>query len=121
MGVALTFLPTGTSLFLNADEVFPTASVIKVAVVAEVFTQAAEGRLLLDERIPVTDDALVGGSGVLSLLTPGLRLPLRAALTYSIGVLALRRPFLHKLLDFEDESFALLMLVLESHTLRTTG
>ena len=46
---------------------------------------------------------------------------LRAALTYSIGVLALRRPFLHKLLDFEDESFALLMLVLESHTLRTTG
>ncbi|RZC22405.1 Peroxisome biogenesis protein 12 isoform C [Glycine soja] len=45
---------------------------------------------------------------------------LRAALTYSIGVLALRRPFLHKLLDFEDESFALLMLVLESHTLRTT-
>lgn len=45
---------------------------------------------------------------------------LRGALTYSIGVLALRRPFLHKLLDFEDESFALLMLVLESHTLRTT-
>nr|KYP42738.1 Peroxisome assembly protein 12 [Cajanus cajan] len=45
---------------------------------------------------------------------------LRGALTYSIGVLALRRPFLHKLLDLEDESFALLMLVLESHTLRTT-
>ncbi|KAL2345823.1 hypothetical protein Fmac_007108 [Flemingia macrophylla] len=45
---------------------------------------------------------------------------LRGALTYSIGVLALRRPFLHKVLDFEDESFALLMLVLESHTLRTT-
>ncbi|XP_027352353.1 peroxisome biogenesis protein 12 [Abrus precatorius] len=45
---------------------------------------------------------------------------LRGALTYSIGVLALRRPFLHKLLDFEDESFALLMLLLESHTLRTT-
>ncbi|KAK2405706.1 peroxisome biogenesis protein [Trifolium repens] len=45
---------------------------------------------------------------------------LRAALTYSIGVLALRRPFLHKLLDYEDESFSLLMLVLEAHSLRTT-
>lgn len=45
---------------------------------------------------------------------------LRAALTYSIGVLALRRPFLHKVLDYEDEFFALLMLVLESHSLRTT-
>ncbi|CAL5210329.1 unnamed protein product [Lathyrus oleraceus] len=45
---------------------------------------------------------------------------LRAALTYSIGVLALRTPFLHKLLDYEDESFSLLMLVLEAHSLRTT-
>lgn len=45
---------------------------------------------------------------------------LRAALTYSFGVLALRRPILHKLLDYEDEFFALLMLVLEAHSLRTT-
>ncbi|XP_010264914.1 PREDICTED: peroxisome biogenesis protein 12 [Nelumbo nucifera] len=45
---------------------------------------------------------------------------LRAALTYSIGVLALRRPFLHKVLDYEDEFFALLMMILEGHSLRTT-
>lgn len=45
---------------------------------------------------------------------------LRAALTYSLGVLALRRPFLHKVLDYEDEFFALLTLVLETHSLRTT-
>ncbi|XP_002521990.2 peroxisome biogenesis protein 12 [Ricinus communis] len=45
---------------------------------------------------------------------------LRAALTYSIGVLALRRPLLHKVLDYEDEFFALFMLVLETHSLRTT-
>lgn len=45
---------------------------------------------------------------------------LRAAVTYSVGVLALRRPFLHKVLDYEDEFFALLMLVLETHSLRNT-
>ncbi|XP_022996952.1 peroxisome biogenesis protein 12 [Cucurbita maxima] len=45
---------------------------------------------------------------------------LRAALTYSIGVLALRRPFFHRVLDYEDEFFSLLMLVLETHSLRTT-
>ncbi|KAJ6877189.1 peroxisome biogenesis protein 12-like isoform X1 [Populus alba x Populus x berolinensis] len=45
---------------------------------------------------------------------------LRAALTYSIGVMALRRPFLHKVLDYEDEFFSLLMSVLETHSLRTT-
>ncbi|XBJ16392.1 hypothetical protein VPH35_008041 [Triticum aestivum] len=35
-------------------------------------------------------------------------------------VFALRRPSLHKVLDYEDEFFALLMSVLESHSLRTT-
>jgi len=38
-----------------------------------------------------------------------------------LKVLALRRPFLHKVLDHEDEFFSLLMLVLETHSLRTTG
>ncbi|CAA6673300.1 unnamed protein product [Spirodela intermedia] len=45
---------------------------------------------------------------------------LRAALAYSFGVVALRRPIFHKILDYEDEFFALLMLVLETHSLRTT-
>ncbi|KAJ8452424.1 hypothetical protein Cgig2_000013 [Carnegiea gigantea] len=45
---------------------------------------------------------------------------LRAAITYSLGVMALRRPILHKVLDYEDEFFALLMLVLEAHSMRTT-
>ncbi|XP_019099842.1 PREDICTED: peroxisome biogenesis protein 12-like isoform X2 [Camelina sativa] len=45
---------------------------------------------------------------------------LRAALTYSLGVFALRRSFLHKILDYEDEFFAALMLILEGHSLRTT-
>jgi len=45
---------------------------------------------------------------------------LRAALTYSIGVMAQRRPALHKVLDHSDEFFALLMFVLEGHSLQTT-
>lgn len=40
---------------------------------------------------------------------------------YNMQVLALRRPFLHKVLDYDDEFFALLMMVLETHSLRTTG
>ncbi|KAI5058088.1 hypothetical protein GOP47_0026892 [Adiantum capillus-veneris] len=45
---------------------------------------------------------------------------LRAALLYSLGVLAQRTPILHKILDHSDEAFCLLMLVLEAHSLRTT-
>ncbi|GJN20819.1 hypothetical protein PR202_gb08242 [Eleusine coracana subsp. coracana] len=40
---------------------------------------------------------------------------------YYLQVFALRRSFLHKVLDYEDEFFTLLMSVLESHSLRTTG
>ncbi|KAL5712006.1 ubiquitin-protein ligase peroxin 12 [Ranunculus cassubicifolius] len=67
----------------------------------------------------------VGGQGVRPTffeMAAAQQLPasLRAALTYSIGVLALRRPFLHKVLDYDDEFFAFLMLILETHSLRTT-
>ncbi|KAH9310063.1 hypothetical protein KI387_037974, partial [Taxus chinensis] len=44
---------------------------------------------------------------------------LRAALTYSIGVVAQRRPMLHKVLDHSDEFFAILMFILEAHSLQT--
>lgn len=86
LGAALTFLPTGESVFVGADEVFPTASVIKIAIVAELFTQAAEGRLSLDERVTVADEDLVGGSGVLALLSPGLSLPLADLALLAIAV-----------------------------------
>uniref|UniRef100_A0ACD5U6U5 Uncharacterized protein n=1 Tax=Avena sativa TaxID=4498 RepID=A0ACD5U6U5_AVESA len=67
----------------------------------------------------------VGGQGARPTffeMSAAQQLPasLRAALSYSLGVFALRRPFLHKVLDYEDECFALLMSVLESHSLRTT-
>ena len=35
--------------------------------------------------------------------------------------MALRRPMFHRVLDYEDEFFAFLMLILETHSLRTTG
>lgn len=76
MGVAATFLPTGESVFVNADEEFPTASVIKIAIVAELFTQAAEGRVSLDHLVTVTRETHVAGSGVLALLGAGLTLSL---------------------------------------------
>ncbi|BAF26723.1 peroxisome biogenesis protein 12 [Oryza sativa Japonica Group] len=67
----------------------------------------------------------VGGQGARPTffeMSAAQQLPasLRAALSYSLGVFALRRPLLHKVLDYEDEFFALLMAVLESHSLRTT-
>ena len=44
----------GTVLFgQRADEPFPAASVIKLALVMSLYADAAEGRLSLDERLPI--------------------------------------------------------------------
>lgn len=72
MGVAAKNLATGETVFVNADTPFPTASVIKVAVMVEVFHQIAEGRVRRDDTISLDESAKVGGSGVLQRLHGGL-------------------------------------------------
>lgn len=47
----------------RADDVFPAASVIKIPLVMTLFADAAEGRLSLEERVPV--GVTVGGTGIL--------------------------------------------------------
>jgi beta-lactamase class A len=74
MGVAAKNLESGESVAVNADVPFPTASVIKVAVMVEVFHQIAEGRLRREDVIPLEASAKVGGSGVLQRLHAGLPL-----------------------------------------------
>lgn len=86
-GVAAINLTTGEEIFVNADTRFPTASTIKVAVMLEAYSQAAEERLSLDEQIALREADKVGGSGVLNGLTEGLSLTVRD-LTYLMIVLS---------------------------------
>lgn len=64
LGLYVEDLASGTVIELRADEVFPTASSIKPAVLYELYRQAQEGRLDVQE---ITRPALprVGGGGVL--------------------------------------------------------
>lgn len=77
LGVAAYNPATGETVSYNADDIFPTASVIKVAIVAEAYIQQAKGILSLTDVVEVTEGDKVAGSGVLSHLTPGVRLPLK--------------------------------------------
>jgi beta-lactamase class A len=55
---------SGDTLFSQrSDEVFPAASVIKIPLVMALYADAAEGRLSLEERVPV--GTTVGGTGIL--------------------------------------------------------
>ena len=78
LGIALKDLKTGKTFLLNEREVFPQASSIKIAILLEVFKQAEEGRLKLDEFIALEDSRKVAGSGVLFYLgRPSLSLSVR--------------------------------------------
>lgn len=73
LGFAAKNLDTGEEILIDADRLYPTASVIKLAVLVEVFAQVHEGKLSLDERLEVSASDLVLGSGVLRDLMPGLQ------------------------------------------------
>ena len=65
-------IETGDEVGVNADAVMPTASVIKVAVLAELYRQVEAGKVSLEERREVTTEDWWGGSGVLKEFAPGL-------------------------------------------------
>ncbi len=73
LGFAARNLDTGEEILVDADHLYPTASVIKLTVLVEVFAQVHEGRLTLDDRIEMRSSDLVLGSGVLRDLKAGLQ------------------------------------------------
>lgn len=63
----------GEALNWRADEQFRTASTVKVAIFAAVMAEVAAGRLDLGARVPLAREDQVGGSGILSVMRPGLK------------------------------------------------
>ncbi|MBS1842546.1 MAG: metallo-hydrolase family protein [Acidobacteria bacterium] len=88
LGVYLLDLAANHEISVNADETFPTASIIKIAILAELFHQAQQGKLNLNDPYTLQSSDLVGGSGISQALTPGAtKLTLRdvAALMISVS------------------------------------
>ncbi|HUQ17928.1 MAG TPA: serine hydrolase, partial [Candidatus Saccharimonadales bacterium] len=77
IGVSATHLGSGRHLAYQEDEVFPTASVIKLPLLVTLYEEAQAGRIDLAERVEYREDTRVAGSGVLQYLDPGLALTLR--------------------------------------------
>ena len=64
LGVAAIDLASGETIAVNADLRFPTASLIKVPVMVEVFHQIAEGRLRHDQSVTLRDRDKAGDEPV---------------------------------------------------------
>jgi beta-lactamase class A len=68
MGYVVIDLESGERFERLPEEIFPLASTIKLAILYELFKQADEGRVNLDEVRPLERRHVVGGSGVLAQL-----------------------------------------------------
>ncbi len=93
LAVALTDLTSGRQLDWHADEVMPTASTIKIAVLAELYRQTqqaaagASGKATLADLYTMNAADLVPDSDIMGGLTPGVtRLTLRDVATTMIAV-----------------------------------
>ena|SRR5450631_531324 len=78
LGVAILDLTSGQQLLIHPDEVFPQASSIKIAVLAELYRQAEQsahgvkGQATLKDRYVVRAADVVPDSAILGGLTPGI-------------------------------------------------
>ena len=79
-------LKTGATVAINADAEVQTASVIKLPIMCEAFYQVKNGKHRLDERLTLTKENQVPGSGVLTLMQPGLQPTLLDAVTLMIDI-----------------------------------
>jgi beta-lactamase class A len=79
VGVSLRNLATGESLSIRGEETFPTASLIKVAVLVALLDEVEKGSIRLNEPLAMIARDRVGGSGVLQHLHPGLELTVEDA------------------------------------------
>lgn len=86
VGYAALDLTSGEEVGRLEQQVFPTASTIKLAILYELFRQADEGRIALDTPAPLDRSHVVGGTGILRALgTPALTLRDHAVLMMSIS------------------------------------
>jgi beta-lactamase class A len=85
VAVAVKHLTTGEEFYLKADEVMPTASLIKLPIMVEAYWQRAEGKVKFDTQITLKRDDKVPGSGVLTEhFSDGVTFPLRDAVRLMI-------------------------------------
>ncbi len=87
LAVAVTDLTSGQKLDHHADEVMPTASTIKIAVLAELYRQSQQGGAKLTDLYTVNAADMVPDSHIMEGLTPGItRVTLRDLATMMIAV-----------------------------------
>jgi beta-lactamase class A len=79
VGIYVRHLPTGATVEVDADSLFPTASLVKIPILLALYDQVERGRLDLDARVPYPDTLhyrYVESTDVVGYMVAGDTLPL---------------------------------------------
>ncbi len=85
-GVYVKHLITMESASVNGDRLFQTASVFKVPILATLMRDVVEGRSDLNQRVRLTSEDIVPGSGIFKELEPGVEVTIKDLATMMIIV-----------------------------------
>lgn len=77
IGLAIKHVQSQRCLFLNENQLFPTASVFKVPVRVELFNQVKTGKVRLDQKLKIREEDKSPSSGVLKELQAGVELTVK--------------------------------------------
>lgn len=86
VGLTVIDLQTGDTLSIRGNEPFPTASVIKLPILVELFHQMGNSRIRWSDPIALTEADRVGGSGILQHLSMPHQLTVGDAATLMIAL-----------------------------------
>ena len=67
-GISVKSLTCEKALSIKGNEVFPTASTIKIHILTKLFSMEEEGQIKLSKRVRITEDMYGSGSGVIHFL-----------------------------------------------------
>jgi beta-lactamase class A len=74
-GIVVKDLDTGWEYTHNGDRLFPSASIVKIPIMAAVFQAAQERRVSLDQKVTMSARDQVSGSGLIKTMPAGSRFP----------------------------------------------
>lgn len=86
LGVVAADLLSGRRLAYRADELFPMASTIKLAILLQIARRVSEAHLDWGQRVRIDAANRVAGAGILKDLDPGLLLTVRDLATLMVAI-----------------------------------
>jgi beta-lactamase class A len=78
-------LKTGKEVAINADTIFPTASIIKVPILVGIFDKINKGAFTYHQSMLYRDSAARGGSGLMQYFKDSTKIDLNVAITLMIS------------------------------------